>query len=499
MTTTKDGYRLVAVVAGIAAAVAFLPSLSGCQAGDTASVDRVLQTVWGDTYALSPVTQTEATRFETALHETMPEDRAAVTQESAHFRDALRRIHGDYVNPVDDARLVDAAIQGMNKLPKEPGVGVDAAVEAALDAMMTSLDPHSAYLDPQELMEMQVATSGEFGGLGIEITQENQRVKVVSPIEDTPASRAGIQPEDVITHLDGDSIIGLSLQDAVRRMRGQPGTRILLTIQRGETAPFNVSLVRDVVHVRPVRWRLEGDIGYVRIASFSERAEEGLITAMQALWRQAPSTGLSGLVLDLRRNPGGLLDQSQAIADALLDDGVIVAVRGRNERLNRVFRAHRGDLAEGVPMVVLIDGGSASAAEIVASALQENNRAIVMGRRSYGKGSVQTISPLPWKGALKLTTQLYYAPSGRTIQGRGVTPDITIEEVETAAFPREADLPGALAADLPNARETHANVPESACRPVGKDEDRILGCALEYLNAGGEKAFLSRLAKKDGG
>ncbi len=498
MKPRKRSSEVFAVGVGLIVGAAFIPLLAGCQEGDQAPVTRVIEAVWGDGYTFPPETQAELARLDIELGSIVVEGPDHLEEEKAHFRDALRRIRSDYVSDVDEPRLIDAAIKGLKDLAAEGKVTPDGVVEKALSSMMASLDPHSAYLNPDALNEMHVATSGEFGGLGIEIAAEEGAIKIVSPIEDTPAARAGLQPGDLITDLDGASIAGMALIDAVQRMRGHPGTSIVLTIQRGDIAPFDVTIVRDVIRIRAVRWHLEGDVGYVRVASFSEHAEEGVIEAMSELWASA-AQGLSGVVLDLRLNPGGLLDQSYAVADAFLDDGVVVSVRGRRSRLNRVFEAQEGDVAQGLPMVVLVDGGSASAAEIVASSLQENGRAIVMGRRSYGKGSVQTIIPLPYKGALKLTTQLYYAPSGKTIQGKGVIPDITIDSKEVQKPPREADLPGALAADEPSERETHAHISDESCPAAVDGKDRMLGCAVEFLRAGSEQVFLDTIGRKQGG
>ena len=482
--------RLLALLIGAALGASMLPSLSGCVAGDRA-LTMALEVLSGEDLALNEQAKTEFARFTTVY------DRYAKPSDSdrqaRHFRDAFKRMRVKYVRPVDDAKLIDAAIKGVEGLDAKPGsIAPPELVEAALDSMMGSLDPHSSYLNPKELEESNQASRGEFGGLGIEVTMENGLVKVISPIEGTPAFRAGIEPGDVITHTDGASIEGATLMQAVRRMRGEPGTRIILTIRRHGVEPFDVAITRAIIQVRSVRWRSEGDFGYVRVVSFTERVEDGIETAMEAI-RDKLGRRMKGLVLDLRSNPGGLLDQSVALADAFLDSGVIVSVRGRNKQGDRIYEAEEGDLAQGLPMVVLINGGSASASEIVASALRDNGRATVLGVRSYGKGSVQTISPLPIEGALRLTTQLYYAPSGRTIQATGVVPNIILVPKEPLKRQREADLPGALPAEPANTGAMRATVSEADCPviKVGKREDRPLGCALAFLKAGSADKFLA--------
>lgn len=348
--------------------------------------------------------------------------------------DVFERVRSDYVEEVSDQELIENAINGM----------------------LTALDPHSSYLNEQNYRDMQVHTKGEFGGLGIEVTLENGLVKVVSPIDDTPAFDAGIQPGDLITHIDGEQVLGLTLQKAVERMRGPPDTEIRLTIRRQNRDPFDITLVRAIIRIQSVRSRVEDkDIGYLRVTSFNEQTGEGLAEAMKKL--EAETQGeLKGIVLDLRNNPGGLLDQAVAVADAFLERGEIVSTRSRRPEDAQRFNARPEDLAKGMPLVVLINGGSASASEIVAGALQDHKRAIVMGTASFGKGSVQTIIPLPGHGAMRLTTARYYTPSGRSIQVRGIEPDIVVEQarVETVAEQarrREADLRGALRNDRPGA------------------------------------------------
>ncbi|MBL4615166.1 MAG: S41 family peptidase [Magnetovibrio sp.] len=386
---------------------------------------------------------------------------------------------------------------------KPGGTDPNVVVEAGLDAMMAALDPHSSYLNPDELRESRVVTRGEFGGLGIEVTMEDGFIKVVSPIEGTPAFRAGIQPGDLITHLDGEALGEKTLSQAVKIMRGAPGEPLLLTILRDGVAPFDVRIVRAVIQLRSVRWHMEGDIGYIRVVSFTEKVEPMLERAMDELTRQSAGR-MTGIVLDLRNNPGGLLNQSVFVSDSFLDQGTIVAIRERNPRDDRVFEAEEGDLARGLPMVVLINEGSASASEIVASALKDHGRAVVMGRRSFGKGSVQTIQPLPLEGGLRLTTARYYAPSGYTIQARGVGPDIVLsrakpdnEDEKPPTIRREADLPRALSRDAVGDFVATATLQRENCPTAGpKNEDRDLGCALAYLQAGSTAAFLAAIGQQ---
>ncbi|WP_376093417.1 S41 family peptidase [Roseomonas sp. CCTCC AB2023176] len=342
------------------------------------------------------------------------------------FGDVFERVRAEYVEPVNDRDVIENAINGM----------------------LQGLDPHSSYMNLRNFRDMQVQTRGEFGGLGIEVSQENGYVKVISPIDETPASRAGVKPGDLITHINNTSTQGLTLQEAVEQMRGERGTRINLTIRReGTPAPIEVSLTREVIRPQVVRFRMEpGDIGYVRLTSFNEQTEAGLRRAVSTL-RQQARDGLKGLVLDLRNNPGGLLDQAIQVSDDFLEQGEIVSTRARRQEDAQRWNARAGDLVSGVPVVVLINAGSASASEIVAGALQDHRRAIVMGVKSFGKGSVQTVMPLPGNGAIRLTTARYYTPSGRSIQATGIEPDIEVlaqrEEQQTEATrrrDREADL-----------------------------------------------------------
>jgi carboxyl-terminal processing protease len=338
------------------------------------------------------------------------------------------------------------------------------AIENAIQGMLSSLDPHSSYLNQRSFRDMQTQTRGEFGGLGIEVTQEGGYIKVISPIDETPAARAGVRPGDFITHLNGTSVQGLTLQEAVDQMRGQRGTQIKLTIRRqGAERPLELTLTRDVIRPQVVRFRLEdGNLGYVRVTSFNEQTEAGLRRALQQLKQQAPG-GLKGLILDLRNNPGGLLDQAVQVSDDFLTQGEIVSTRSRRQEDAQRWNAKPGDIADGLPIVVLINSGSASASEIVAGALQDHRRAVVIGVKSFGKGSVQTVMPIPGNGAIRLTTARYYTPSGRSIQGTGIEPDIEVlatrEETRAGQPPRdrEADLRRSLRND--GQAETRAPIP----------------------------------------
>ena len=348
------------------------------------------------------------------------------------FGNILERVRSNYVEDVDDVELIQSAIRGM----------------------LSSLDPHSGYLDPESFNDMQVQTRGEFGGLGIEITQEDGFVRVVSPIDDTPADRAGLEAGDFITHVDGESILGLTLQESVDLLRGEVGSPVTVTVARDGTEPFDIDIVRDIIQIRAVRQRAENEVGYIRITTFSQNVSDDLDKAFQEIDREIGADQVRGYVLDLRNNPGGLLEQAVAVSDAFLERGEIVSTRGRNPEDIERHNARPGDLADGLPVVVLVNGGSASASEIVSGALQDHRRAVVVGTKTFGKGSVQTISPIGDKGALRLTIARYYTPSGRSIQGRGLQPDIIVEHIpaidseaeEPAGRPRskEADLRGSI-------------------------------------------------------
>ena len=342
------------------------------------------------------------------------------------FGNVFEKVRADYVEEVTDQELIESAIQGM----------------------LSDLDPHSSYLDTKSFGDMQVQTKGVFGGLGIEVTMENGFVKVVSPIDETPAHRAGVQAGDFISHLDGEPVLGMTLAEAVERMRGPVNTDISLTIRRGDADAFDIVITRDVIQIRSVRSRVEDNVGYVRITAFNEQTTSGLESAVAKIKAEI-GDHLIGYVIDLRNNPGGLLDQAIAVSDAFLHQGEIVSTRGRSTDDAQRFNARQGDLAEGKPVVVLINGGSASASEIVAGALQDHRRAIVMGTKSFGKGSVQTIIPLSSTSAMRLTTARYYTPSGRSIQATGIEPDIEVEQarlesLEPTRQRRESDLRGAL-------------------------------------------------------
>jgi carboxyl-terminal processing protease len=343
------------------------------------------------------------------------------------FGDVFERVRADYVKEVGDEKLIESAINGM----------------------LTSLDPHSSYMSPKSFRDMQVQTRGEFGGLGIEVTMENGFVKVVSPIDETPAFRAGIKPGDIITHLDDEAVQGLTLAEAVERMRGKVNSDIKLTIRRAGREPFDVTVTRAVIKIQSVRWRTEGNVGYIRITSFSEQTSDGVENGIRKI-KEKLGANLQGYVIDLRNNPGGLLDQAIKISDIFIDRGEIVSTRSRRADDAQRVNAKPGDLADKLPVVVLINGGSASASEIVAGALQDHKRGIILGTRSFGKGSVQTIIPLAGHGAIRLTTALYYTPSGRSIQTKGIEPDIAVEQAKLEALEPheqrgEADLRGALA------------------------------------------------------
>ncbi|MDE2516711.1 MAG: S41 family peptidase [Rhodospirillales bacterium] len=328
-----------------------------------------------------------------------------------------------YVDPVPDKKLIENALNGM----------------------LTGLDPHSAYMNAKEWADMQVQTRGEFGGLGLEVTEDNGFIRVVSPIDDTPAAKAGVKPGDLITAIDGKTVEGLSLNDAVDRMRGPPNSRISITLKRqGVDKPITLSMLREIIKIKVVKDRMEpNDIGYIRLSQFTERADSGVRDAIAQLKTESHGK-LRALILDLRNNPGGLVDQAVGVASAFIDKGEIVSTRGRHADDTQRWNAQGNDVAHGLPLVVLINGGSASASEIVSGALQDHRRAILLGTRSFGKGSVQTIIPLPGEGAVRLTTARYYTPSGRSIQGLGITPDVKVAEsrepVEHFLPEREADL-----------------------------------------------------------
>ncbi len=387
------------------------------------------------------------------------------------FGEVLERVRADYVEQPEDSELIESAINGM----------------------LTALDPHSSYLSPKNFRDMQVQTRGEFGGLGIEVTMENGVVKVVSPIDDTPASRAGLMSGDLITHLDKEQILGLTLQEAVEKMRGPINSPISLTVVRkGVEDPFEVKVVRDMIHINPVKYNAEGDdVGYVRLTTFNEQTTENMQKAIEDLKKQL-GPNLKGYIVDLRNNPGGLLDQAISVSDAFLDQGAIVLTRGRNLEETQRSNARAGDITDGKKIVVLINGGSASASEIVAGALQDHHRATLVGTRSFGKGSVQTIIPLGSNGALRLTTARYYTPSGRSIQAKGIAPEVVVEEelpedlkkkAEIRGTRGEADLRGHLKGEYEAAEgeEVEEESGSSSYVAPDKEKDTQLNYALDLL------------------
>jgi carboxyl-terminal processing protease len=400
--------------------------------------------------------------------------KASVYEQLDLFGDIFERIRAQYVEEVDEGDLIEAAIRGM----------------------LTSLDPHSSYLSPDDAVDMRVQTRGEFGGLGIEVTQEEGFVKVVSPIDGTPADQAGVEAGDFITHVDGESVLGLGLDQAVDLMRGPVGSEIIITVVReGAGEPFDVSIIRDIITLTAVRSRTVGDTVVLRLTTFSDQTFPSM---RDQLAEQVEELGgldnVNGFVIDLRNNPGGLLNQAVRVSDAFLDAGEIVSTRGRDPQDGDRFNAEEGDLAQGKPIVVLINGGSASASEIVAGALQDHRRAIVVGTKSFGKGSVQTVMPLRGEGAMRLTTARYYTPSGRSIQALGVSPDIIVaqpprrEETEEETPQRgarsEADLRGSLNNDSLSEDERRLIEADRAKAEASADlreEDYQLAYAIDIL------------------
>jgi carboxyl-terminal processing protease len=403
------------------------------------------------------------------------------------FGDVFERVRSDYVEKPDDTVLIESAINGM----------------------LAALDPHSSYMSPKNYRDMQVQTRGEFGGLGIEVTMENGVIKVVSPIDDTPASKAGIQANDLITHLDNDQISGLTLEQAVEKMRGPVNTPITLTVVRkGKDEPFDVKIVRDFIRINAVKARPENDVAYIKVTTFNEQTHANLVKSMDTLKKEI-GPKLRGFVIDLRNNPGGLLDQAIAVSDDFLERGAIVLTKGRNNEETQRAQARPGDTAEGKPIVVLINGGSASASEIVAGALKDHKRATIIGTRSFGKGSVQTIIPLGANGAIRLTTARYYTPSNRSIQAKGIDPDIVIEQElpeelkskAAAEKPRgEASLRGhlkgedALKAEQAEKAEKEKADKEKAAAPA---EGTPEGAKEEPKEESGSSAYVPKEPEKD--
>ncbi len=385
-----------------------------------------------------PKTEAEAIK---ANKEVKAETKSNIYQQLDLFGEAFERVREDYVDEVTSKELIEAAINGM----------------------LTHLDPHSSYLNEEGLEDITVQTKGEFGGLGIEVTMENGFIKVVSPIDDTPAFNAGVKAGDYITHLDGKAVVGMTLSEAVDMMRGKIGTSIELTVRReGEAKALKFKVTRAVITIKSVKSEIMGDIAYVRISSFNNNTDSGVKDAIDAAKKKLGSR-LRGVVLDLRNNPGGLLNQAIAVSDLFLEQGEIVSTRGRHESDTKRDMATAGDVTEGMPLVVLINGGSASASEIVSGALQDHRRAVLMGTKSFGKGSVQTIIQIPDHGALRLTTARYYTPSGRSIQATGIEPDITVEpakiekiEDEEDGLIKESELQGALKAEKTEQEKVNA-------------------------------------------
>jgi carboxyl-terminal processing protease len=379
------------------------------------------------------------------------------------FGDVFERVRADYVEKPDDSKLIEQAINGM----------------------LNGLDPHSSYMDPKSFRDMQVQTRGEFGGLGIEVTMEDGLVKVVTPIDETPAAKAGVMANDIITQLDGEQVQGLTLNQAVEKMRGPVNTKIKLTIMRkGQDKPIEVSITRDVIRVRSVRSRTEGDdVGYIRITQFNEQTSDGLKKAITDITAQVSNDKLKGYVLDLRNNPGGLLDQAISVSDAFLERGEIVSTRGRNAEETQRYSARAGDLTKNKPIIVLINGGSASASEIVAGALQDHKRATILGTRSFGKGSVQTIIPLGNNnGALRLTTARYYTPSGKSIQAKGIVPEIEVLQDVPDDLKGRADTKGeaSLRGHL-KVQEGDEKTGSQSYIPTDVKNDKALNEAMELL------------------
>ena len=367
------------------------------------------------------------------------------------FGEVLERIRTDYVKETKEKDLIEAAINGM----------------------LTSLDPHSAYHNAEDFKNMQVELRGEFGGLGIEVTMENGLIKIMSPIDDTPASRAGLLSGDFITHIDDKPVVGMALDDAVKKMRGPVNTKVTLTIRRADQAPFDVTLTRDTIAIQSVKSETINRVGYVRVRRFNENTFTSLKTALEGMEKQTPN--VLGYIVDLRNNPGGPLDQAVSVSDAFLDEGEIVSTRGRDPKDIQRFFAKKGDLTHGKPVVVLINEGSASASEIVAGALKDQGRAILIGEKSFGKGSVQSIIAMPGHGAMRLTTALYYTPSGVSIQATGITPDIIvpIARLETLDYKanRESDLAGAIQNGQTPPEPADTPEPKPSNSPSQKNKD----------------------------
>lgn len=409
-----------------------------------------------------------ATAMSAIYSVTMPAEAAGAStyRELSIFGDVFERVRAQYVTP-----------------PKE-----DQLIENAINGMLSSLDPHSSYMNSKDAEEMRTQTRGEFGGLGIEVTMDEELVKVIAPIDDTPAARAGVLAGDLISKIDGQDVRGLKLEEAVEKMRGKVNTPIKLTILRkGADKPIELEIMRDIIAVKAVKYRTEGDVGYLRVISFTEKTFDDLEKGIEKIKAEVPADKLKGFVLDLRLNPGGLLDQAINVSDAFLERGEVVSTRGRNEEETRRFNASPGDLTDGKPVIVLINGGSASASEIVAGALQDLRRATVVGTRSFGKGSVQTIIPLGEAGALRLTTALYYTPSGKSIQGTGISPDIEVDQPLPPELQGKVEAAGEsnLRGHIKGQSESEEGSGSSAYVPPEAKDDLQLQYALQLLR--GEK------------
>jgi carboxyl-terminal processing protease len=492
----KGSPQSILLVIALLMAISILPTLSGCVNDPGSPLSRVLNVVSHG----SPLPQEAARELERFNQVYQKYAISPDKDQFDYFTFAFRQIRSKYVHQITDMDLINAGILGVENAEVLPGTMEPAKlVEVALDSITASLDPHSAYMNGEEYRESFLHIKGEFGGLGIEVTMEDGFVKVISPIEDTPAARSNLKSGDLITHVDGEPIKGNTLWQAVKKMRGKPGTDISIKVRREGVADFDIVLTRSIITVRAVKWRMEGDIGYVRVSGFTEPMEKGVITAFRSL-RSEYGRDPKGIVLDLRSNPGGLLDQSIVLSDSFLERGEIVSVRGRHLYSSSSFIAESGDLANGVPMVLLINEGSASASEIVASALKFHKRATIMGRQSFGKGSVQSIIALPVDGALKLTTALYYGPDGKTLQAYGVAPDIILEIEKTdkethLKIYKESDNPNAIAAKSDEERGPQSTISVSTCKEVGERKDKELGCAISYLQAISPAKFLAKHAR----
>ncbi|MEQ1718751.1 MAG: S41 family peptidase [Hyphomicrobium sp.] len=410
----------------------------------------------------------------TQTYSATPSQNSELYRQLDLFGDVLERVRSDYVEKPDDTQLIESAINGM----------------------LSSLDPHSSYMSPKSFRDMQVQTRGEFGGLGIEVTMENGVIKVVSPIDDTPAAKAGLLANDLITHLDNEQISGLTLEQAVEKMRGPVNTPITLTIVRkGKDEAFDVKVTRDVIRINAVKARIEDDIAYVKVTTFNEQTHTNMIKSLESMNKEIGSK-LKGYIIDLRNNPGGLLDQAIAVSDDFLERGAIVLTKGRNNEETQRANARPGDVTEGKKIAVLINGGSASASEIVAGALQDHKRATIIGTRSFGKGSVQTIIPLGANGAIRLTTARYYTPSNRSIQAKGIDPDILIEE----ELPD--DLKAKMAGEKPRGEASlrgHLKNPDGSVKEDDKAKDGKDGkeAVKEKEEVSGSSSYVPKEPEKD--